>query len=66
MCMCVCRVSNLADLKLNTEIAESASTVNPSTSEINENMNASRNFERSGYSGRYSDSSFNAGVSTFP
>ncbi|XP_038957106.1 phospholipid-transporting ATPase ABCA3 isoform X5 [Rattus norvegicus] len=55
------KVSNLADLKLNTEIAQSASTVNPSTSENNENMNVPRNFERSGYSGRYSDSSFNAG-----
>ncbi|XP_034369621.1 phospholipid-transporting ATPase ABCA3-like [Arvicanthis niloticus] len=58
------RVSNLEDLKLNTEIAQSASTVNQGTSEDNQNMNVPRNFEGSDYS-RHLDSSFNAGWSLY-
>ncbi|XP_031243974.1 ATP-binding cassette sub-family A member 3-like isoform X2 [Mastomys coucha] len=59
------RVSNLEDLKLNTEITQSTSTVNRSPSEGNQNMNVPRNFEQSGYSRRHPDSSFNAGWSLY-
>ncbi|GAB1292623.1 ATP-binding cassette, sub-family A (ABC1), member 14 [Apodemus speciosus] len=59
------KVSNLEDLKLNTEISQSASTVNQSQSEDNQNMNVPRNFDRSSYSRRHFDSSFNAGWSLY-
>ncbi|NP_080734.3 ATP-binding cassette, sub-family A (ABC1), member 14 isoform X2 [Mus musculus] len=59
------KVSNLEDLKLNTEIAPSASIVSQSSNEDNQNMNVPRNFERPGYSRRHLDSSFNAGWSLY-
>ncbi|XP_052030939.1 phospholipid-transporting ATPase ABCA3-like [Apodemus sylvaticus] len=59
------KVSNLEDLKLNTEISQSSSTVNESQNEDNQNMNVPRNFERASYSRRHFGSSFNAGCSLY-
>lgn len=65
VCVFVCRVSNLEDLKLNTESAHLTSTEDQSTNEYNQNMNVPRNFDRKNYPRRYSNSSLNTGVSIF-
>ncbi|XP_006985786.1 phospholipid-transporting ATPase ABCA3-like isoform X1 [Peromyscus maniculatus bairdii] len=55
------KVSNLADIKMNTEIVQPASTVDRSMSEANQNMNVPRNFDRSDYPRGHSNSSFSTG-----
>nr|XP_048316362.1 phospholipid-transporting ATPase ABCA3-like isoform X3 [Myodes glareolus] len=55
------KVSNLEDLKLNTESAHLTSTEDQSTNEYNQNMNVPRNFDRKNYPRRYSNSSLNTG-----
>ncbi|XP_051002938.1 phospholipid-transporting ATPase ABCA3-like [Acomys russatus] len=55
------KVSNMEDLKLNTETMHLAPAEDQSISEDNQNMNVHRNFERSNYSRGHFNTSFNSG-----